>query len=371
MKGARRDGPNEADGAAHMDKAKPLSCVAHSPERRPALPADPARGHGPPLSADIDPADLPLLCDATAMLARLDERLAIAPPAVADGWRAQALIHEAAASARLNGDIADAQDILLLDADTLDRAPDPALGRAILILQILRSAARRSPRQMFTPLRLIALTRLRLQRSAQLVTELPAWLQNRFAEPEEMRQSLEQALRPERTARWRALPPLVAAADIIVSWHESLAADRIGAAAGRVLAAAWPARAGLTAGLLLLPSVGFLGHAGEYRPDQGRRWVRAFVAACRRAAAWGLGLQRRLAAAHARLHAASMPRRSTSRLPALADLLVASPALSAARAAERLGMTTHGARLLLDALHEQGLVVEVSGRSAYRLFAVP
>lgn len=349
------------------------SCHADVPQRAGRSAADPARGRDPwpaPPSAGIDPAGLSLLCDATATLARLDERLAATPPAVADGWRAQALIHEAAASARLNGDIVDARDLLLLEADALDRAPDPALGRAMLILQMLRSAARRSPRQLFTPLRLIAVTRLRLHRSPDLAAQWPAWLRDRVAEPDDIRLSLKQALRPDKVARWHSLPAIVAAAEIVTSWHESLAADRIGAAPGRALAAAWPARTGLTAGLLLLPAIGFLGHGAEYRPDQGRHWLRAFLEASRRAALWGLGQHRRLAAAHARLHAAAIPRRSTSRLPDLADLLVSNPALSSSRIAERLGMSGHGARLLLDRLHRQGLISELSGRGAYRLFGI-
>lgn len=55
-------------------------------------------------------------------------------------------------------------------------------------------------------------------------------------------------------------------------------------------ALAWVYRAGLTSGYYLLPSVGFLGHAQDFRPDLDARWRGLFIAACGRAADWGLKL---------------------------------------------------------------------------------
>jgi len=145
------------------------------------------------LTDTFDPADAPALAAASAALARLDDRLAGSAPALVEGWRARAFIHEAAASARLNGDFADADELRLADAGALDRPPDPELGQALLVLQMIRSAGRRHPRQMFTPLRLISLTRLRLNRSDP-DHRLPAWLQDRLSEPGEIRASLGKAL---------------------------------------------------------------------------------------------------------------------------------------------------------------------------------
>src|SRR4051812_32395460 len=130
------------------------------------------------LTDTFDPTDAPVLAAASAALARLDDRLAGSPAAVLEGWPVRAFIHEAAASARLNGDIVDADDLRLADAGALDRPPDPELGQALLVLQMIRSAARRHPRQMFTPLRLISLTRLRLNRGDP-DPRLPVWLQDR------------------------------------------------------------------------------------------------------------------------------------------------------------------------------------------------
>jgi hypothetical protein len=321
------------------------------------------------LTDTFDPTDVPVLAAASAALARLDDRLACSPEAVLEGWRARALIHEAAASARLNGDIADAEDLRLVDAGTLDRTPDPELAQALLILQMIRSAARRHPRQMFTPLRLISLTRLRLNRS-DTAHRLPVWLQDRFSEPDEIRTSLGRALDPQAVEQWKAAAPLLAASNIIHRWHDTLAAERIGAAAGRVLASVWQARAGATNGLVLMPSVGFLGHASEYRPDQGRRWTGAFLRASLRSAEWGLRLHTDLSHVRRCLLETAGGRRATSRLPQLIDRLVAVPSLSAAQAAVALGMTDRASRTLLEELHAGGMIQEVSGRGSFRVYAV-
>jgi hypothetical protein len=90
-------------------------------------------------------------------------------------------------------------------------------------------------------------------------------------------------------------------------------------------ALAWVYRAGLTSGYYLLPSVGFLGHAQDFRPDLDARWRGLFIAACGRAADWGLKLHAHLSAAHRRLHEAAPRQRSTSSMAALADLPVSSP----------------------------------------------
>ena len=170
-----------------------------------------------------------------------------------------------------------------------------------------------------------------------------------------MRAAIDDTLRPERVAFWRTLPPLEAA-------------EAIGAAPGRALAMAWVYRAGLTSGYYLLPSVGFLGHAQEFRPDLDARWPELFMDACVRAAAWGLKLHSHLSVAYRRLHEAAPQQRSTSSMAALIDLLVATPALSSGRAADALCITPHGARRMLDMLANKSLVHELTGRTAFRLY---
>ena len=334
---------------------KRLDYTPGPPERIPAKPPAPVHG----LKGSI-------------ALARLDERLATAPAPVRAGWVSRALIHEAVASLRLNGAYVASNDLMLTLADTLDRLHDQDLGRAFDIHAMLATLTRRSPQHLFNPRRLIALTRLRARGNSGIHNErMPAWLRRNQRTPEDMRDALEEALPPAAVAAWRSLPPLEAAAGIIARWHATGAAQSIGAAPGRALAMAWVHRAGLTSAYYLVPSVGFLGHAADYRPDLDTRWRAAFPEACDRAADWGIKLHGRLAASYRRIHEAAPARRKTSRMAALVDLLVASPAVSADKAAQSLGITPHAARGLLARLEKKGLVNELTGRGSFRIYGLP
>jgi len=184
-----------------------------------------------------------------------------------------------------------------------------------------------------------------------------------------MREALEDALQPSTVSAWETLPPLHAAAEIIATWHKSRAAERIGAAAGRALAMAWVYRAGLTSSYCLLPSIGFLGAASEYRPDLVVSWPEIFVRACGRAAEWGFKLHTHLTLAQRRLNEAAPRRRSTSHMAALIDLLVRTPAVSAVAASRSIGITPHAVRAMLNSLEDRRLVREVTGRGSFRLYA--
>ena len=317
----------------------------------------------------LTPGAVNALADAGTALARLDERLAASPPSVAAGWLSRALLHEAAASARLDGDLVDYDDLRLLDAGALDRLPDPALGRAAQVLRLLRSAARRTPRQVFTPRRLAAMADLTLRaRAADRGDARPLPLV-RLADPTEALAGLGVVLSPGNVEAWKGMPALLAAADVIARWHAHGVADLAGGPAGRALAAMWVARAGLTRSLQLMPSVGFLGHARGFRPDLRGEWPGHFLEACRRAAEWGLGLHAELAGTRARLLARHPARRSSSRMPALVELVVETPVVAAPAVAARLGTSAYGARLLLDELNGARSIVEISGRGSHRVFA--
>jgi hypothetical protein len=300
---------------------------------------------------------------------RLDERLAGAPEAVRAGWVSRALVNEACASLRLDGAYVSAQDLVLRLNNTLDRVPDPDIQRATDIHAMLSTLMRRNPRHLFNPDRIVALTRLRLRNRAVDHPDLPDWLEGRIHTPDEMRDALEEALQSSLVAGWESLPPLFAAANIIATWHKSSAADCIGAAAGRALAMAWVHRAGLISSYCLFPSIGFLGAASEYRPDLAVSWPELFTKACGRAAEWGFKLHSHLTLAHRRLHEEAPQRRSTSHMAALIDLLVRTPAVSAAAASRSLGITSHAARTMLCALEDRHLVREVTGRGSFRLYA--
>ena len=124
----------------------------------------------------------------------------------------------------------------------------------------------------------------------------------------------------------------------------------------------------MMSGYYLLPSVGFLGHAHEYRPDLDRQGPDFFLKACLRGAEWGFKLHGHLTAAHRRLHDAASAQRTTSHLPALADLLIATPVLSASQVGKALRITSHSARAILSALEKRGLIHEVTGRASFRFY---
>jgi hypothetical protein len=337
------------------------------------MPNDLAHATRPTPRARPQPARL---CGVNAVVAvaRLDERLSAAPEPVRAGWLTRALIYEAVASQRLNGIYVTAHDLILMLSDTLDRLPDQDLARAVDTHRMLAALMRRNARQLFSPLRLMALTRLRLREEHRhLDDRTPGWLRERLSttSPERIRDALEQALDPAVIAACGGSSPLEGAGEFLRHWHAAGAAESTGAAAGRALAMAWARRAGLTSGYYLLPSVGFLGHAAAYRPDLKSEWPRAFLDACERAAEWGMKLHGQLLAAHTRMHFAAPGERATSSIGSLIDLLVARPAISARTAAQSLKITPHAARAHLDALRRRGLVHEMTGRDSFRLYALP
>jgi len=303
-------------------------------------------------------------------LARLDERLAAAPETVRVGWIQRALVYEACASLRLDGSYVSAHDLVLRLNNTLNRVPDQDIGRAEDIHAMLSTLIRQNPQHLFKPRRVLALTRLRLQSRIVDHPDLPDWLQNRIHTPEEMSEALEDALQPSSVSSWKSLPPVNAAAEIITNWHKGRAAECIGAAAGRALAMAWLYRAGLTSSYCFLPSIGFLGAALEYRPDLAVSWPEFFLKACGRAAEWGFKLHAHLTLAHRRLRDVVPRRRSTSHMAALIDLLIGTPAVSAATASRILEIKPYAARSMLHALEDRGLIREMTGRGSFRLYAV-
>lgn len=322
--------------------------------------------------AVLPEAEAAALAEAAAGLARLDERLAGSPEPVRAAWRNRAWTAEASASARLDGPWADPDDVLLFESDAADRIPDPALTATRALLAMLRAAARRSPAHLFTPRRLAALAQPRLprRRPGPPVPDdlMPAWLAERLGRRPDPLRALGDALAPEAVAAWKRRTPLLAAADLLARWHRTDAAEALGGGAGRVLAAAWLWRAGATGGLVLLPGLGFLGHAADYRPWDGAAWTPRFLAAAARAAAAGLALLDDTRAAHERLRQASRGQRSTSRLSRLGDVLLAEGPLSAKRGAELLDISPQAASTMLQRLVDAGAAVEISSRAAFRVY---
>ncbi|MDE1145373.1 MAG: hypothetical protein PW843_01985 [Azospirillaceae bacterium] len=378
----------------------------YAPAPRPTVPIIPvtdAASPSPPAPIPADAAsirpyesygvpELLALEAASAALVRLDCGVAAASPAVAAGWVNRMAIEEAAASSRLNGVLVDTADLRLLAWDSLDRAPDPDLAQALPLYDLVRRLAARHPRHLYTPRRLAALDRVRQARA----TGFTLWNgADEEVDGAERWAVLQSALAPDTLAGFRALPALVGAAAFLAHWHGTRADRTAGAALGRLLAAWWPARQGLvqarrggveeanlegsdtgpthpafTGGPVLMPSIGFLGYAMDYRPDRQDGWLLAFLNAVARSAARGETVLRRLRLAEVQLAEALRPRRSTSRGPQVAAYLLAQPVVTSGRLAQALDMSGTAARSLLDGLRQERLVLEISGRDAYRAYMV-
>ena len=87
---------------------------------------------------------------ATIALARLDERHVRCDPALAEGVCARAHVFEAQAVVALAGGLAPLEDIVLHDASMDARAPTLDVIRAVSVLRLRRSVARRAPEELLT-----------------------------------------------------------------------------------------------------------------------------------------------------------------------------------------------------------------------------
>ncbi|WP_167393301.1 DUF1403 family protein [Azospirillum oryzae] len=325
---------------------------------------------GPALSAAVD------------RLARLDDRLAAAPPAVRRGWLAHLLLEEAAASAALDSIAVDADELRLQTVGALAADEERAVegvdrvALAAGTLRLLRAVTARHPRQLFTANRLAAAARLRLKgRPGEIAAGL---LQERLPpslievpDPAAARAALARALTPEAMARWHDLPPLIAAGDFLGQWSASGCADAVGGAVGRALVPQLLGRLGATAGPVLFPALGFRGHLGRYRPDRlpaDESAMIAWLEACQRAAEVGLALHGQLSTAHQRLHAALKPARSTGRGGLVADLLTEIPAVTGAILAQRSGLSAAATRSLLSRAVAAGALHLLTRRDAFRVY---
>jgi len=322
----------------------------------------------------VEALDIVLLCEATAALVRLDERVDASSAPVRAGWLARALLHEAAACARLSEVFIEAQDLLLFEQDLLLRLSDHDVLAAHRGLVFLRAAARRDPRHLFTPRRLMAAARMRFRGAADDASGA-AWVQDRperrCTDSEGVRVSLGQALDSHALQGLRGSPPLAGAAGFLARWHEVCADRAVGRTIGLGLAGSWLRREGLLRSPVALPASGFVGHAAEYMPEAGEEWTNRFAAAALRGAAWGLGLVGRLERAERVLREALAPRRVTSRLPEAVDLLISSPGITAAGMARALTISGAAARGLLHRIEACHPLTELTGRGSFRLFALP
>ncbi|WP_114861513.1 helix-turn-helix domain-containing protein, partial [Azospirillum brasilense] len=327
----------------------------------------PLSGGTPPLVAAV--------AAATAALVRLDERLARSPPALRAGWQARMVLEDAAAAVRLDhGPAVNPRVLRDHDLGIIVGPSNPDVARAALVLALLRHLLRRSPRHLFRPARLLAGAGHRRPTAATRAPgpgRLPAWTGLFVPDRAAIHDALVEALDPVWLEELEGQPPLLAAARFVGHWHRCGAAALLGGTPGRQLAAAWLVRAGLLEAQPPLMNVGWLGARAAYTLDDSVLWPCRFAEAAARAAERGLQLHRNLDSWRGRLQEAAGEGRRASVLPRAVEVLVARPGVSATALAAALGVTPRAAQTLLDGLRRRGLVADVTGRQAFRVWTAP
>lgn len=295
--------------------------------------------------------------------ARLDQ--VVADSDLRDAWMARAHFEEAAAALWLEGKLVPLEDLVLYDAKTAIRLPTQELFQARSVLLSRRSLARQGPDESLSLPGILALKerRERLTEAALgpvILDHDPDWdTESHVAEWLDLLVELD---------RFPALP---AAAIALHAWDAVEPFQQGNATIGRLLASVLLWRRGKAHGLVLCPSVGLKGLRWlDRRGLPLSPWIDEFCQAVVLAADHGLERHRRLKLAQQMMGRQSAGRRRSSRLPALAQLVLDYPLVSAPMAAKQLGMTQEGASGLLDQLVKAGIVRELTGRSRFRAFGL-
>ena len=295
---------------------------------------EPPRPLPRPASAAAQPAGEAVA--AGIALGRLDRGWASAAAPVRAAWLRGVLDREAAASAALEGWRVPAAELMAAGFDC-EIAPSRDLRLVQRGRALLEAVARRSPRQLYTPLRLAALAR----RSEALRPPGRGGPGLGEAAAAALRAAL--SAEPE----WRALDPVSGMAALLADWRDAGAAFTIGGVAGRALAARWPARTGAAVLPLVPVALGFRARPGDYAPWRAD-WPQRFAAALGAGLGEALSLLDALDADRAALLAWAALRRKAGSWSAAIDALHEAGALSARTAAGRLGVTPRAASDSLD-----------------------
>ena len=292
-------------------------------------------------------------------LARLDQTLAMSE--VREAWIGRADAAEAAASAWLDGAAVALEDLVLHDADTAPSLPTPALFKARSVLLARRALDRRAPADVLTVAGILELHgRRRRQEAAELLCANDSDL-----------------CAAERVAAWlrltadlAALPALPAAALAFDAWWTTPPV-RHGGVLGRLLIPVMLRARGKTRHHALTFAIGL--QKVWPCPRRGAppaERIANILAAIGNAAVHGLDAHHRLMLAKTALARPLAGRRRSSRLAALAALILRHPVISAPMAARQLGLSQRGASLLIDELVRAGCVRESTGRTRYRAFSI-
>ncbi len=355
------------------------------------------------------PKLLVAVAEAEDALARLDERLRASP--IRDGFRARAHFSDAGAALWLAGELVHLEDLVLHDSEMDLRAPTHELTRAHTVLRARRRIENSPPGAFFAhghdglrgldchdpeqedeqtnsldaPLpssdddllaaEFSAIDAV-IARSSRLLAEGPgASPQVSRASDDPGRDLIYDPDHDERAvfAQWRSrveattdLPPTLAAAVAYEAWQELSPAEHDFWLGPLVVADLLRSRGKARAHLPCV-NVGLRAVPWEVRRQKGRKArLAAHLAALTAAAEWGLAECDRLAVARARLERRCRGKRGNSRLPALADLVVAKPFVTAAIAAAELKISPRAALDMIAALDLR----ELTGRGRFRAWGV-
>jgi hypothetical protein len=287
-------------------------------------------------SLSID-AVLQSFAAAQAAVSRLDERARHFPWRAA--WMQRMLFHEACACQRMEGDLVHLEDLVLLDGNAFSGAPSMTLSSALEVLKIWRAAEAGEAGSVLRAARPGLADAAPLQDSGA-ASELGAPALNSA--------HLEAWRRIEAESRKR--PALIAAAMVWDAWLELLPESRSSWRATLLAALTLKSR-GLTPNLLLPLDTGWC--VSEYRRRPGEEFtarIAGFLGWAEAAAEEGQKEFDSLVLAEKLLRSSLRGRRSSSRMPKLAELLLELPFVSVALAAKVLGVSRQGAHAMLEQL---------------------
>jgi hypothetical protein len=374
----------------------------------------PGRPRGGDAPCDLSLDNLPWtrlagpLAAAEDGLPRLDERLRTS--GIRDGFISRTHFQDACASLWLAGELVSLEDLVLHDARMDIRSPTHALTRAQAVLRTRRRIAGAAPDWALSPDGLKALrgdgdggpadagpAGEGEDQGDDEAPGLPGDAGPLAGELAAIDRALTRSIRVlaadatraellrnpliydpdgeegERLETWRHLaemaqsePPLLAAALLWDAWEREPPLERQAWLGPLLLAAVLPARQKTRAHLLCVNSaLRCIRREKRRSPDHGVRQI-AFLEAITAGAEAGMKNHDRWLLARRGLESQVKTRRSSSRLPALVQFMLARPIASAGMIASALGVTPRAAQAMVA---ELGLR-EMTGRGRYRAWGI-